>query len=341
MKIRDIAELVSGELIGDGEVEIERVAKLSSAASGELAFVDRSDGDPATGASCVLVPTDFEIAVPGNYIRVAKPKLAFTLAAEKLRSREAKFGERKSAIAESADVQTPYIGSFVSIGENSSIGEGCEIGDGVRIGRNVTIKRSTIIYPNCVIYDGVEIGSGCVIHAGTVLGSDGFGYVRDETGRHRQFPQVGTLVVEDNVEIGANCTIDRGSLGETRIGTGTKIDNLVHIAHNVEIGKRVLIAGQSGIAGSSTIGDDVVIAGQVGISDHVRIESGVVIGAKSVVFPNKIIKKGAWSGIPVQPMDEYKTQLAQLRSIGRLRESVRRMQKHLGLDFSGKDDTDR
>ncbi len=276
MKIRDIAELVSGELIGDGDVEVERVAKLSSAASGELAFVDKADGDPTSKASCVIVPMELEIASAGNYIRVANPKLAFTLAAQKLKSWDPKFDASKPAIAESADIRTVNIGSFVTVGENSYIGEGCEIGDGVRIGRNVTVKKFTVIYPNCVIYDGVEIGSDCVIHAGTVVGSDGFGYVRDGNGEHQQFPQVGTLVIEDNVEIGANCTIDRGSLGETRIGEGSKIDNLVHIAHNVEIGKRVLIAGQSGIAGSSTIGDDVVIAGQVGISDHVpdRIGSG-------------------------------------------------------------------
>ena len=341
MKIRDIAELVSGELIGDGDVEVKRVAKLSSAVNGELAFVDKVGGDPASDASCVIVPMELEIISPGNFIRVRNPKLAITLAAKKLRSWEPRFDESKPAIAESADVRTAYIGSFVTVGENSFIGEGCEIGDGVRIGRNVTVKRSTVIYPNCVIYDGVEIGCDCVVHAGTVLGSDGFGYVCDENGEHQQFPQLGTLVIENNVEIGANCTIDRGSLGETRIGTGTKIDNLVHVAHNVEIGRRVLIAGQSGIAGSSTIGDDVVIAGQVGISDHVRIESGAVIGAKSVVFPNKVIKKGVWSGIPVQPKDEYKTQLAQLRGIGRLRESVRRIQKHLGLEPSGTNDTDR
>lgn len=341
MKIREIAELVSGELIGDGDAEVERVAKLSSAASGELAFVDKADGDPTSEASCVIVPKDLEIAPPGNYILVNNPKLAFTIAARKLRSWEPRFDESRPAISESADVRSAYIGSFVSIGDDSYIGEGCEIGDGVRIGRNVTIKKFSVIYPNCVIYDGVEIGYDCVIHAGTVLGSDGFGYVRDENGEHQQFPQAGTLVIEDNVEIGANCTIDRGSLGETRIGAGTKIDNLVHIAHNVVIGKRVLIAGQSGIAGSSTIGDDVVIAGQVGISDHVRIESGAVIGAKSVVFSNKVIKKGVWAGIPVQPMDEYKSQLAQLRGIGRLRVSLRRIQKHLGLDPSAADDTDR
>lgn len=341
MKIRDIAELVSGELIGDGDVEVERVAKLSTASNGELAFVDRADGDPASEASCVIVPMDLEIVSPGNYIRVRNPKLAFTIAANKLNSREPRYGESRPAIAGSAVIRTVNIGNFVTVGEDSSIGEGCEIGDGVRIGQNVTVKENTLIYPNCVVYDGVEIGSGCVIHAGTVLGSDGFGYVRDENGEHLQFPQVGTLVIENNVEIGANCTIDRGSLGETRIGEGTKIDNLVHIAHNVEVGKRVLIAGQSGIAGSSTIGDDVVIAGQVGISDHVRIESGAVIGAKSVVFPNKVIKKGVWSGIPVQPMDEYKTQLAQVRGIGRLRESVKRIQKHLGLDPSSTDDTER
>lgn len=326
MKIQEIADFLSAQLVGDGDVEISRVASVDTAATGDIAFVAAADATVASGASCLIVPINFAVDPHTNLIRVRDPKLAFTLVAKKLRPREPAYGGSNGLpIAATADIRTENIGAFVSIGEKSYIGEGCDIGDGVRIGRNVVVRTFTVIHPNCVIYDGVEIGNGCVIHAGTVLGSDGFGYVRDEQGEHHQFPQAGTLVIEDNVEIGANCTIDRGSLGETRIGAGTKIDNMVHIAHNVSVGKRVLIAGQSGIAGSSTVGDDVVIAGQVGIADHVVIKAGAVIGAKSSVFPNKVIGEGIWSGIPVQPVDEYRRQHAMVRGLGRMRDDVRRL----------------
>ena len=166
-----------------------------------------------------------------------------------------------------------------------------------------------------------------MIHAGTVIGADGFGYVKDEAGEHQQFPQTGSVVIGDHVEIGANCTIDRGSLGETRIDDGTKIDNMVHVAHNVQIGKRVLIAAQTGIAGSCVIGDDVILGGQVGIGDHVTIQAGAAIGSKSGIFPHKIVRAGFWSGIPVQPNDEYIRGIASLRNLGKLRKDVDDLKK--------------
>ncbi|MEP6787216.1 MAG: UDP-3-O-(3-hydroxymyristoyl)glucosamine N-acyltransferase, partial [Acidobacteriota bacterium] len=169
----------------------------------------------------------------------------------------------------------------------------------------------------------------CVIHAGTIIGADGFGYVRDENGVYHKFPQIGTVVIEDNVEIGANSCIDRGALGETRIGEGTKIDNLVQIAHNVQIGKRVIIAAQTGISGSTVIEDDCVIGGQVGMGDHARIQSGAIIGSQAGVLPGKIVRPGIWWGTPVQPLDEYKRQNALLKGIGRLKEEVRDLRARL------------
>jgi UDP-3-O-[3-hydroxymyristoyl] glucosamine N-acyltransferase len=233
------------------------------------------------------------------------------------------WGARHSDIANSAEVLTEKIGAFVSVGENSVIKQDCSIGDGVRIGRGVSIGERSVIHQNCVIYDRVIIGAGCIIHAGTVIGADGFGYVKDETGEYIKFPQIGAVVIEDDVEIGANSCVDRGALGETRIGEGTKIDNLVQIAHNVRIGKRVIIAAQTGISGSSIIEDDCVIGGQVGMGDHVKVLSGSVIGSQAGVLPGKIVRPGVWWGTPIQPLDEFKIQNAHVKGLGRLKDEVK------------------
>ena len=330
MKTREIAEFLSAELIGDGDVEITAVAALATATVGEIAFVEKADVDMSSSAACLIVLTTFNSQTAAPQIRVSDPKLAFAKVAKKLHKYERRyFGAENSVIAESADVRTVEVGSFVTIGENSFIAEGCEISDGVRIGRNVIIKRFTILYPNCVIYDNVEIGSHCIIHAGTVIGAEGFGYVRDENGDYHQFPQIGSVVIEDNVEIGANSCVDRGSLGETRIGEGTKIDNLVQIAHNVQIGKRVVIAAQTGISGSTVIEDDCVIGGQVGMGDHARVMSGAIIGSQAGVLPGKIVRPGIWWGTPVQPLDEYKRQNAHVKGLERLKAEVKELKKKL------------
>jgi UDP-3-O-[3-hydroxymyristoyl] glucosamine N-acyltransferase len=175
----------------------------------------------------------------------------------------------------------------------------------------------------------VEIGCECVIHAGTIIGADGFGFVRDGERGYVKFPQIGTVVIEDDVEIGANSCIDRGALGETRIGEGTKIDNLVQIAHNVQIGKRVVIASQTGISGSTIIEDDCIIGGQVGFGDHATVKSGAIIGSKAGVLPGKIVRAGVWWGIPVQPLDEYKRQNAHVKGIARLKEEVKELKRQI------------
>ena len=184
---------------------------------------------------------------------------------------------------------------------------GCAIGDGVEIGTHCRLDANVTIYP------GTTLGNRVVIQAGAVLGSDGFGYVRDrETGRYEQFPQVGRLVIEDEVEIGANSTIDRGALDETRIRRGTKIDNLVHIGHNCQIGSDVVIAAQTGLSGSVVVEDGVVMGGQVGIGDHAHIEEGVILGGGSGILPKKVVRgKGeVFWGTPARPLREYLKELA-------------------------------
>ncbi len=327
MKTQEIADFLSADLAGDPNIEIVGLAALDTAVTGEIAFSE-SQSFFETKASAVLVSLEFNESVTCTVIKAASPKLAFTLIAPLIHIKKIEPSWHANAdIADGADVRASFIGPFVTIGTDTIVGDSSEIHSGVRIGRNVIVGERTVIHPNSVVYDGTRIGSDCIIHAGTVIGSDGFGYVKDENGSHHQFPQIGSVVIEDNVEIGANCSIDRGSLGTTRIGEGTKIDNLVHIAHNVHIGKRVIIAGQSGIAGSSVIEDDVVIAGQVGISDHVTIRSGAVIGAKSAVFPNKIVRSGVWAGIPVQPLEEYARQNAGLKGLQKLKDDIKDIKK--------------
>jgi UDP-3-O-[3-hydroxymyristoyl] glucosamine N-acyltransferase len=199
------------------------------------------------------------------------------------------------------------------IGERAQIGQDSHIGAGCAVGTGVTIGSECQIYANVTIYPGTKLGDRVIVHAGAVLGSDGFGYVRDsKTGHYEKFPQVGRLVIEDDVEIGANATIDRGALDETRIRRGAKIDNLVHVGHNCLIGEDVIIAAQTGLSGSIVIENGAVLGGQVGIGEHARIGEGVMLGGQGGVLPNKILRgKGvAFWGTPAQPLRQYLKQLA-------------------------------
>jgi UDP-3-O-[3-hydroxymyristoyl] glucosamine N-acyltransferase len=326
MLIEELAKLVDGKLKGAGNIEITRVASIDSATQDELSFVEKEFR--STNAGCVIIPETLLETYQCPTIQVKNPKLAFAKIAAKLHPINFRNSWNETArIAKNSDIRAGFIGAFVSIGENSNIGESAQINDGVRIGSTVSIGKCTIIHPNCVIYDNVTIGNDCIIHAGTIIGADGFGYVRDGADGYVKFPQIGTVIIEDNVEIGANSCIDRGALGETRIGEGTKIDNLVQIAHNVQVGKRVVIAAQTGISGSTVIEDDCVIGGQVGMGDHARVQSGAVIGSQAGILPGKIVRPGVWWGTPVQPLDEYKRQNAMVKGIGRLREEIKELKK--------------
>jgi len=208
---------------------------------------------------------------------------------------------------------------------------GAVIGDGCSLG------EACILFPGVVLYPGARLGNRVILHAGAVVGSDGFGYVFDGT-RQWKFPQAGGVVLEDDVEIGAQTTIDRGSLGVTRIGAGTKIDNLVHVGHNVDVGRHVVIAAQTGISGSTVIEDFAVIGGQVGFGDHARVQSGAVIGSKAGILPGKIVRGGeVYWGVPVRPLREYKRlnalfgRLPDMKSeIDALKKEVERLRKALG-----------
>ena len=331
MKTAEIAEFLNGTLSGNGRIEISSVADINTAGLTQISFWEKREPLPKTAAGCVIVPSDFEHSFVRPAVRVADPKLAFAKLAERLHPSEtgSSPNHETAVTAKGARVRADHVGAFVSIGENSDIGEGCRIYDGVRIGKNVTVRKFTTIHPNAVIYDNVEIGEACVIHAGAVIGADGFGFVRDGANGYVKFPQIGKVVIDDNVEIGANTCIDRGALGETRIGEGTKIDNLVQIAHNVQIGKRVVIAAQTGISGSTVIEDDCVIGGQVGMGDHARVQSGAIIGSQAGILPGKIVRPGIWWGTPVQPLDEYKRQNAHVKGLERLNNKVKELKAEL------------
>jgi UDP-3-O-[3-hydroxymyristoyl] glucosamine N-acyltransferase len=233
-------------------------------------------------------------------------------------------------VAESARIaEDVFIGAGVSVGERVELGRGTQVLAGAVLEDDVEVGSECVIHPNVVLYGGVRVGSRVVLHAGVVLGADGFGYVRGAEGYHK-FPQVGAVVIEDDVEIGANSCVDRGALGETRIGRGTKLDNLVQVAHNVQIGERVVIAAQTGISGSTVIESDAVIGGQVGMGDHARVGAGAIIGSKAGVLPGKIVRAGAvvW-GVPVRPLDEYKRLNAHFGRLPQMRAEIDELKRQV------------
>ena len=320
--MKELAEFLGARTCGELATSLTGVASLESARAGDLVFVESEEHLEAAlaGAASAVLAGAFATGNSGGklVLIVEKPRLAFARAAAFLRTSTA----RKAGIHASAVVHlSARIGAGVSVDAQAvidgevSIGNGTWIGAGAVVCSGVRLGKQCQIHPNVTIYPGVVLGDRVIIHAGTVLGSDGFGYVRDsKTGRYEQFPQIGALTIEDDVEIGANSTIDRGALDTTVIRRGTKIDNLVHIGHNVQVGQDVVIAAQTGVSGSSVIEDGVVIAGQVGIADHVRIESGAILGAQCGVPSKKVIRgKGVvfW-GTPARPIREYLRELAVL-----------------------------
>lgn len=332
--VYELAAHVGGRVVGDESVLIRRVASLESAGEGEIAFVEdvkMLESARESRASCLIVPEGFEVETACR-IESKRPKLAFALIAELLHGpkRERPAVHPTAVLALSAAVdESAFVGAFVRVGERTRIGAGTQVYACVSIGDDVSIGVDCVIHPNVVLYDNVTLGDRVILHAGVVVGADGFGYVPDENNVRHKFPQIGTVVIEDDVEIGANSCVDRGALGETRIGRGAKIDNLVQVGHNVQVGARVVIAAQTGISGSTVIEDDAVIGGQVGFGDHARVLSGAVIGSQAGVLPGKIVRAGVWWGTPVQPLDEYKRINAHVKRLPQMREEIKELREQL------------
>jgi UDP-3-O-[3-hydroxymyristoyl] glucosamine N-acyltransferase len=322
-----VAQSVQAQVLGDGAVEVSGVASIAQATAADLVFVEDEKSLRAaleSGAAGVIAGGFAEGNAGVKPLLISRhPRLAFARAARLLcLTPKRQPGTHPSAVVDISarlgkDVmvaERAVIGATAEIGDQSWIGAGAVIGSGVQIGRNCEI------YPSVTIYPGARIGDRVIVHAGAVLGSDGFGYVRDPaSGHYEKFPQVGRLEIGDDVEIGANSTIDRGALEATRIGRGAKIDNLVHIGHNCQIGEDVVIAAQTGLSGSIVIEKNVVLGGQVGIGEHARIEEGVMLGGQGGVLPNKVLRgKGvAFWGTPARPVRDYLKQLAALTRLAR------------------------
>jgi UDP-3-O-[3-hydroxymyristoyl] glucosamine N-acyltransferase len=323
--LSELASQCGALLKGDGGKIILGIASPKSARRGDLVFAaDEANLRQALESSATAVMAGLfaeEISATKPVLIVPDPKLAFACVAELFsRSRRREGHDESAQIHLSAQIgEHTWIGPGVVIEENVCIGERTAIEGNSFIGCGASIGDDCHIGPNVTIQGQTELHNHVVVQAGTVLGSTGFGYVRDESGRYHLFPQIGRLVIENDVEIGANCTIDRGALDATIIRRGTKLDNMVHIGHNVEIGEDVVIAAQTGISGSSRIGDGAVVGGQVGIGDHAEVEAGVILGSGSGILSNKVIRgKGVvfW-GTPARPLKEYLKQLAALSRLSR------------------------
>lgn len=325
--LKEIAKAAGAKLVGEGSTPIGGIAGIAHASADDLVFAEdakRLQQALKSAAGAVLTGEFAAGSTTTKPLLMApQPRLAFIRAAELIRpQRRREPGVHSTAVIhESAKLgKGVSVGPYAVIGESVVIGERTRIGPGACVSSRVEIGKECFLDAHVTVYSGTKIGNRVIVLANSVLGSDGFGYVREEaTGRYHKFPQVGRLEIGDDVEIGAGTTIDRGALEATIIKSGVKIDNLVHIGHNVVIGENVVIAAQTGVSGSSTIGENVIVGGQVGIADHVHIEPGAILGAQTGVPSKKIIRgKGVvfW-GTPARPIREYLNELAVLAKLAK------------------------
>jgi UDP-3-O-[3-hydroxymyristoyl] glucosamine N-acyltransferase len=328
-----IAALVQGEIEGDANILISNVAKIEEGAPGCISFLANPKYEPFvydTKSSVVMVSKTFVArqAIPATLIRVADPYLSFTLLLEeyqRLTSLKKSGTEQPSFFSESASIgENAYLGAFSYVGQNCKIGKNVKIYPQVFIGDNVEIGDNTILFAGVKIYQGVKIGKHCTIASGAVIGSDGFGFAPQADGSYKNIPQLGIVIIEDHVDIGANTTIDRATMGATIIKKGVKLDNLIQIAHNVEIGENTVMASQSGISGSTKIGSNCIIAGQVGIVGHIKIANKTSVGAQSGVSKAVVKENTALFG---SPAIDYNDQLRSMIVYKKLPEMLRRIEQ--------------
>jgi UDP-3-O-[3-hydroxymyristoyl] glucosamine N-acyltransferase len=336
LKLRDIADHLHCRLDGDGDLDIVRVAAVHKAEHGDLTFIANVRYLPAlltTRASAVILGADVDATAPAScaVLRASDPYSAFAQAVSLFApaAPPAPGVDPLSAVAADASIAADAaIGPFVTVGAGASVGARTIVHPNVVVGAGARIGDDCVIHSQVSIRDGVVVGHRVTLHDGVVVGSDGFGFARQKDGTHLKIPQHGDVVSEDDVEIGANSTIDRPAIGETRIGAGTKIDNLVHVAHGVAIGRRALLAGQSGIAGSTTIGDDVMIAGQSGVIGHITVGDKAIVGAKSAVL--QAVDAGAFvTGSPAFEHAEWKKASMAFRHLPSMKKRVEEMERRI------------
>lgn len=338
--VGSLAALVQGEIRGDADRAICNAAAIESAGPDAVTFVlDESHVSrlEACKAGAVIlnskIASGLIVSTDTTLIIVADPHSAFMKILpqfRKIRSRPARGISPQAHVSPTATVgRDCYIGPGACVGDEVEIGEGCDIHPGAVIGPGCKLARDVIVYPNAVLYQDVTLGERVIIHSGAIIGADGFGY-RFTEGRFIKIPQLGTVEIHDDAEIGACTTIDRGAIGPTIVGRGTKLDNLIMIAHNCELGQHNVFASQVGMAGSCTTGDYVRLGGQVGIKDHVRLNSGCMVGAKGGV--HKDIPEGEiWIGYPATPEAEQKRLVFSLKRVPEMRDTVRTLEKQVAV----------
>ena len=333
MKLRELAERLACRLDGDGEIEIVRVAGIQDAQPGDLTFLANPKYEQTLGqtrASAVLLRDDAP-AAPCAMLRTRDPYLAFARAVGLFAPawRPAPGTHPMAAVAADATIgRDVSIGAFVSIGEGAAIGDRTVIFPNVTIGPGTTIGADCVIHSNVAIRERVTVGNRVVLQNGVVIGSDGYGFVRRGDGTHEKIPQIATVVIEDDVELGANTAIDRPAVGETRIGSGTKIDNLVQIGHGVTVGRNVLMAAQVGIAGSTDVADDVIFGGQVGVGGHLTIGRGAVAVGQSGVT-NSLDPGAMVAGYPAIDTHEWRRASVLFKRLPELKRRIEELEARL------------
>ena len=334
---KQISEILQGEIFGNPDEEVSKLSKIEEGEKGSLTFLSNPKYNSwlySTMASVVIVHEKFipEKEVSSTLIRVEDPYMAFT----KLLEYYNKIQLHKSGIESPNYIHSSvvygddiYLGAFSYLSKNVRIGNNVKIYPNVFIGDNVTIGDNTIIFAGAKIYSETQIGSDCTLHSGSVIGSDGFGFAPDKNGGYSKIPQTGNVIIEDSVDIGSGTTIDRATLGSTIIRFGVKLDNQIHVAHNVEIGKNTVIAAQTGIAGSTKIGNECKIGGQVGIVGHITIGNNVRIQAQSgigkSIGANEIVQ-----GSPAMPYTDYNKSYVHFRNLPKFSSRVDEIEKQMG-----------
>ena len=333
--LKEISRHIGGKITGDESLKIVNVSRIEEAQKNDLTFLYLSSYEtffPKTKASAILVKPDFKKTRDDiAYIEIDKPEDAFTEVIIKFFSSEILL----DGIAESAFIHCDaIIGKNVAIGKNVVVSAGCKIGNNVKLFHNtvllenVEIGNESVVYQNVNIREDCKIGKRVIIHSGSVIGSDGFGFNPDAKGMYRKVPQIGNVILGDDVEIGANTCIDRAALGSTIIHRGTKIDNLVQIGHNCEVGEDTVISGQTGIAGSTKVGNNCMLGGQVGLGSHIKLGNNVIIMAQSGVTKS-LPKPGFYFGTPAKEMKTSHKLEAHIRNLPEYSDRIKELEKEI------------
>jgi UDP-3-O-[3-hydroxymyristoyl] glucosamine N-acyltransferase len=334
-----IAQLLQGDIEGSNTVTVSNLSKIEEGTEGTLSFLANLKYESylyTTQASIVITDKSFKPSenIPSTctLIKVESAQAAFAKLLEMYNeiNREEAGIHPQSFTEESATLgEDVFLGAFVYVGKNVKLGNNVKVYPNSYIGNNVTIGDGTTLFPGVKVYSDCVIGEKCTLHSGVIVGGDGFGFVPNSENNYSKVPQIGNVILEDHVEIGSNTTVDRATLGSTIIRKGAKIDNLIQIAHNVEIGENTVIAAQTGVAGSTKIGKNCMIGGQVGIVGHLKIADGVKIAAQSGIGNSIEQEDSIWQGSPAFAIGDYKRSYVMFRSLPKIKQKIDSLQKEL------------